>query len=64
MSDYYEYGFQKCADPGGSPPTLEERIIGSLLADVADKASTRDGVEYIAKWNLNLNKPVLFRKSE
>lgn len=63
MSDYYEYGFQKCADPESSPPTLEERIIGSLLADVADQASARDGVEYIAKWNLNLNRPVLFRKS-
>ena len=64
MSDYYEFRFQKDSNPANCPPTTEERIIGSLLADIADTASIRDGVEYVAKWNLKLNKPVLFRKPE
>ena len=55
VANYYQYAFEKDSD---NPPTLEDRIIGTLLAGIPVDDPTKD----IVKFDLNTMRPVICRK--
>ncbi len=63
MSNYWEPRFIKNGD-SHLTPSLEERIIGHLLDDIASHAQLEYGGEYEVRYDLDLNRPVLFRKDK